>query len=346
MTIARKDIVLYDGMYHCVSRCVRQSHLCGFSKITQKSYEHRREWVKQLIKKASEIFMIDVLSYAVMNNHYHILIKTKSEALKNLSDEEVAYRWWKLYPKRYTGIVKGIEPTEEELMQIIKITGKVSVWRERLGNIGWFMKSINEPLARLANKEDKCTGRFWEGRYKCQYIADEGALLKCSMYIELNPIRAKIADTPENSEYTSVYDRIKTREAKAKKEEIKAKKIALNEEEYVKLKKELKQDEWLAPLFNDNQQKGILSLDFKEYLELLEWTGRQLREDKRGAISDTLKPILERLRLKTDSWVESMTNFRKVFHRTIGNEASLITLAPKYSKNWLQGLSAARKNFC
>ena len=299
MTIARRDIVSTEenGMYHCISRCVRQSYLCGYSKYARKSYEHRREWVKELIKTASEIFTIDVLSYAVMNNHYHILIKTRYDELASLTDEQVAYRWWRLFPKRYAGVVKGIEPTNEELQYIIRITNMVSVWRERLGDIGWFMKSINEPLARRANKEDNCKGRFWEGRYKCQYIADEGALLKCSMYIELNPIRAKMVDTPEDSEFTSIYDRIKTREAKKKKIEVEEKKITLNEEESDELNEDLAQDAWLANMFSDDKEKGILPIKYKEYLELLEWTGRELRSDKRGAISNELKPILERLKL-------------------------------------------------
>ena len=133
---------------------------------------------------------------------------------------------------------------------------------------------------------------------------------------------------------------------KKKEKLIWAKKITINAEDYAKLKKELWQDAWLAPLCNDGKKKGLLPLEFKEYLELLEWTGRELREDKRGAISSSLKPILERLKLKTDGWVESMTNFRKVFHRTIGSEESLISLAPKYNKNWIQGVGAARKNFC
>jgi len=187
---------------------------------------------------------------------------------------------------------------------------------------------------------------FGEGRYKCQYIADEGVLIKCSMYIELNPIRAKIAETSESSEFTSVYDRIKARSAKEKQKEVKAKKITLGDEEYTKLKQEIRQDAWLASLFNDDKQKGLLTIEFKEYLELLEWTGRQLREDKRGLISNSLKLILDRLKLKTDGWVKSMTNFRKVFHRKIGSESTLISLASKYNKNWIQGLSAARIKFC
>ena len=89
---------------------------------------------------------------------------------------------------------------------------RVRTWRQRLASLSWFMKTLKEPIARRANREDEVTGHFWEGRFKVHALLDEGAVLACLAYIDLNPIRAGATTTPEDSKHTSVHDRIRERQ--------------------------------------------------------------------------------------------------------------------------------------
>jgi hypothetical protein len=75
-------------------------------------------------------------------------------------------------------------------------------------DISWFMRLLNQSIATQANQEDNCTGHFWEGRFKSQALLDEAALVACMAYVDLNPVRANIAKTPESSGYTSVKQRV------------------------------------------------------------------------------------------------------------------------------------------
>lgn len=251
--------------YHCVSRCVRRAFLCGKDSTTGFDFEHRRQWIVDRIKLLCSVFAVDLCAYAVMSNHYHIVIRIDVAQAKAWSDEEVAQRWMQLFSgpllmHRYLG---NADLTTTELEWVARL---FATWRQRLCDLSWFMRCLNEPIARLANAEDHCTGRFWEGRFKSQALLDARAVLACMAYVDLNPIRAAMAKTPEQSDYTSIQERI------------------LHPKENS-----------LRP-FAEQEADGI-PFHLTDYLELVDWAGREVRCHKRGYIPAQIPPILTRLKM-------------------------------------------------
>ena len=189
--------------YHCVSRCVRRAFLCGFDKATSTSYEHRRDWVEARLTKCATVFCIDVASYAIMHNHYHVVLHINEAEATALTDFQVIERWHQLFAgtELTTDYLKSSPLNKAQLEAVKQLADE---WRQRLMDISWFMRGMNESIARRANAEDDCTGRFWEGRFKCQALLDNVAVLACMAYVDLNPIRAKVNKTPETSDFTSI----------------------------------------------------------------------------------------------------------------------------------------------
>jgi REP element-mobilizing transposase RayT len=251
--------------YHCISRCVRRAFLCGEDPFSGFNFEHRRQWIVDRIKLMCSVFAVDLCAYAIMSNHYHIVVRINAEQVKNWTDEEVAHRWMQIFsgPLLMRQYLTNANLTQTELKCIANL---FTTWRERLGDLSWFMRCINEPIARMANAEDHCTGRFWEGRFKSQALLDERALLACMAYVDLNPIRAALAKTPEQSDYTSIQERIEHPE----------------------------NDDLRA--FDEEGDHGI-PIRLKEYLELVDWGGREIKRNKRGYIPTNAPPILTRLRM-------------------------------------------------
>lgn len=207
----RSSLICLDSTpyYHCVSRCVRRAFLCGTDEYSGQCYEHRRGWIEERLSTLSQCFAIDLCAYAVMSNHTHVVLHVNLEKAAAWNVREVVERWHALYagaPLSHR-FLSGSPLSKSEQKQLNRF---VDIWRERLCSISWYMRCLNEPIARMANAEDGCTGRFWEGRFKCQALLDEAALAACMAYVDLNPVRAGIAETPEHSDYTSIQRRIES----------------------------------------------------------------------------------------------------------------------------------------
>jgi REP element-mobilizing transposase RayT len=288
--------------YHCVSRCVRRAFLCGVDDVSGQSYEHRRQWIEDKLLALAEVFALDVCAYAVMSNHYHVVLHVDNKAAESWDMDEVIDRWHRLFSgnllsQRYS---KGDDLGKAERFVLEK---NVAQWRLRLADISWYMRVLNESIARQANAEDQCTGRFWEGRFKSQALLDEAALAACMAYVDLNPIRAGLAKTPEASNHTSIQKRAK-----------KAKSAAQPNQHQQQLKNLLP----FAGNPRENMPKG-LPFRLTDYMELVDWSGRIIREDKRGAIPDNLPPILERLNMDASQWLYLAQHFESPFKGLIGS---------------------------
>lgn len=209
MTYARAHLIdpINTGYYHLTSRCVRRAWLCGVDKQTGRNFNHRKDWIEQRILYLSKIFAVEIYSYAIMSNHYHVVARVEPREPLQWTDEMVAERWLLLCPvkSRTAATTRQFDLRLEALMNDKE---RLAICRERLGSLSWFMRFINEPLARLANREDQCTGRFWEGRFSSQVLLDEAALLTCMAYVDLNPVRARMTENILTSPNTSISHRI------------------------------------------------------------------------------------------------------------------------------------------
>lgn len=325
----RKSLVSLDATpyYHCVSRCVRRAFLCGEDRISGKSFEHRRGWIEQRLLELADIFAIDIAAYAVMSNHYHVILHINQAKARDWTDKEVIERWHRLFngsmfSQRYS---QGERLHKSELNILSE---QVSLWRERLISISWFMRCANEKIAREANKEDETTGRFWEGRFKSQALLDEKALAACMAYVDLNPVRARMAKSPETSDYTSVKKRISM----------------MLESKHAS---ESKTPSGLLPFVGyprNNMPEG-LPFRLTDYLELVDWTGRIIREDKRGAIATTLPPLLERLNIDSRHWLYLSKHFEAPFGNLVGTAYRVRKVCEELGKQWTHGVRRCESIF-
>jgi REP element-mobilizing transposase RayT len=314
--------------YHCISRCVRRAFLCGEDEATGKNFDHRKEWLVERMKFLASVFAVDICAYAVLSNHFHLVLHVGRELALAWSDDEVL--------ERVCAVFKGSaselgELTAKDRSQALKR------WRERLSDLSWFMRCLNEAIARRANQEDDCTGRFWEGRFKSQALLDEGALLTCMSYVDLNPVRAGLADKLEDSEFTSIRERLLETAGRGGR---------------VSPKKMLPQAP-LVPLHGESgAERGtgrgtvpvVLPMTFGDYVELLEHTGKAIRTDgKAGHLPDSACSALVRLGIDPTAFVATVRGYSGNFFTMVGHTHRIALERDRLGLQQIKGCRAIQR---
>ena len=323
MTYARNTQgMLKDTPYvHVWSRMVRRCFLLGFDSVSGRDYSHRKRWLLERLQLLLAVFAIDCCAYAVMSNHYHLGLAVAMARTKEWSQREVVSRWSQLFkvpPLVQRWYDEQASEAEAEQAQAI-----IECWRVRLYNISWFMRCLNQYMAERVNEEEGMTGQVWDGRYRSQALLDEAALLSVMAYIDLNPVRADVAQTPEESEFTSIHQRI----------------LELRGD----VANEARVNVPLLPFKNadsviSDPAPNTLPYRLEDYLALVDWTGRIVNPNKRGAIAGELPPILQRLGIDSAIWAQSMRPHGNVFGRAIGRLAKMRQHAVTLGQCWIRGL--------
>jgi hypothetical protein len=308
MGYPRRQLVVpgAPGAFHCVSRCVRRAFLCGDDAVSGRNFDHRKAWLEARLIELASVFSISVLAYAVMSNHVHVVLYVDPVAAESWSNDDVAERWTRLFPARIDGYVDA-EACRAKAWALSGNPERIGLLRRRLGDLSWFMRCLAEPLARLANREDACTGRFWEGRFRCQALLDDDAVLACMAYVDLNPVRAGVAADLSQSAHTSVAARLGHDESR------KARPIAA---------------------VAGPHREAFLPLTERQYIELVDWAGRRLHPGKRGAIAARAPPTLQPCG-DLDAWLEQVRCVESRFCRAIGSAQALIERAREMGQRWL-----------
>ncbi|MEM9070461.1 MAG: transposase [Myxococcota bacterium] len=302
--------------YHLMSRCVRRAFLCGRDPHTGKDFDYRREWVEERLFELAGIFAVDLHAFAVMSNHLHLVVRIDKDRAESWSDQEVTRRYGRLF---------RFKPRELASLPAREKKARIAAWRERLWSLSWLMRCLNESIARRANAEDDCKGRFWEGRFVCQPLLNEAAILTCMAYVDLNPVRAGLARSLEKSKHTSIAKRTKQTDA------------AMNTEAPPA-------PPGLTPFADqvpERSRRTTVPMHYVDYLELLTWTARALRSNARKG-----EPaLLSQLRLNKNAFLAMMKAHGLRATSVLGSLDLIDAFADAHGKHWVHGKSAARRLF-
>ena len=360
MTRARYQQISLDATpyYHCISRCVRRAYLCGDDPVSGRNFDHRKAWLVSRLKQLAGQFAIDVSAYAIMSNHYHVVLHVNREAASNWSDAEVIKRWTALFPANGK-LIETLQNNGRNKAAQKRLQQRLSLWRERLQDISWFMRCLNETIARRANREDECTGRFWEGRFKSQALLDEKALVTCMAYVDLNPVRAGITDSLDSSDFTSIQERLIMHAKRVKNRSYRQHRLLTRRGAKHLVGQSAKRQTALQSL-SGMAGIGVAALPITQdaYFDLLETTCKALalaraepEQEKSLQMLDEKQSLLPQLGISSVAWLSGVLAFHRHYGMAAGTEESLLNfqqqriragVAIKYPHKWVRGCRPAR----
>lgn len=313
MTHPRRLTVFDDrpGLYHCVTRCVRQAFLCDAATPCSRDGEARQAWIERRVLELAECFAVGIYAWAAMSNHCHLVLLVDPLKPQDWSDEEVAQRWCRI--NQYPGRPVPDDKREQREGALLKDPERLLDIRCRLGSLSWFMRFVNEGIARRANAEDGCKGHFWDGRYKSQNLLDDRAALAAMTYVDLNPVRAGMAEHLSQCSFTSIQRRLQ---------------ILQSDPETA--------PDQLRPL------AGIASsiipmITERSYIDLVEWTGLSQRPGKRGALKPSPTDSTSVVATDDEWWLLAASGMESHFAGFAGTPSTLERAASWVGRRWLRG---------
>lgn len=325
--IARQEVFSPDelAVVHVMNRTVRRYFLLGEDPLTGRNYEHRKVWIEEELSNLAAHFGIDLLCFAVMSNHFHLILRSRPDVVMTWSDAEVARRWLRLCPKRRRANGEPEDPSPSELSGIMTDAGQLVELRGRLSDLSWWIRLLSQRTGRRANDEDGQVGKFWQSRYRAVRLVDETSILGCSAYVDLNPIRASVVETLEESRFTSVYHRIGALQLGASASGHGASSSMLASLCPLELDEAAGEvgPQVAAADSGRASDKGFLPMSSIRYVELLDWTARQWRSDKRGATPAAAAPLFARLGIDVHAWCQLAKDFSRLFGAVAGQPAAI-----------------------
>jgi REP element-mobilizing transposase RayT len=306
--------------YHVISRCVRRAFLCGYDRGSARSFDHRKAWVREKLAALTAIFAVRIHSYSILSNHFHLVLRIESAAARGWTDGDVVARYARLFP-RTAG--RWPELSARQQAQL------VAVWRVRLADLSWFMRCLNESIARRANREDGCTGHFWEGRFRSQALLDEAALLTCMSYVDLNPIRAGLADSLASSDFTSIQQRIAERTAAHASDSVVTPRIPV-----------------LSRFATEGDVDPDLPIDLESYTDLLAATGAAVRSSSRDSrLGAAHERVLKQVGIRSVHWIEAVREYHRRFFAMVGTVQHMAVYCARIDRERAKGTRWASKVF-
>ncbi len=310
------------AIVHVIGRVVRRCFLFGDDPVTGRNFDHRKLWIEERLERLAAAMGIDLLTFSILSNHFHLVLRSRPDVVQTWDDSEVARRWLLLCPIRSDGHGLPHGPSESELNSIRNDAERVAEIRSRLSDISWWMRLLCQHIAMRANREDEESGKFFQGRFKAVRLLDETAVLACAAYVDLNPIRAALAETLESSPHTSVLRRVQALQANTQAPNRAADRMLCPIEI-----DELRSALGACPSRTGHRcsDNGFLNMSSSDYLQLLDWTARQIVPGKPGTTPDKTPPLVERLALAPEVWCGLVKNFGKLFYSVAGRPQTVDT---------------------
>ena len=321
------------GVYHITSKTVRGMYLFGKDPLTGKDYSHRREIVIERITYLARFFYIDLITFAVLINHVHLMLRNLPLIASQASDFDIIFRAVHIFPEKFRRLGLKLADVQagradDRIREMCEDTELVDEMRIRLSDISWFMRQLNQNLARRFNAEDGLKGAFWASRFHCRPVKGTYEMFVCCFYVDLNQVRAGEEPSPEKSSASAIYWRIAGLQARrsddgdAKSNQgmpIDAVLIPINihgdgEDRF--------EDYWRA-----SKQGLFENMNLESYLILLDQVGRQIRDDK-ASIPAHLQPILERIGVQPEKIRQLHDRFE-----SIDNEIRISDRSPARQKD-------------